>query len=97
MSDYNTTQSDYREKCKARIKRQLEISMILFSYNIAVIIVIASHSDCHLASLSVCQSVTESVTDSHSLSDSLSQSVNGMSNERVFFVKQLVKLRHMRK
>ena len=29
MSDYNTTQSDYREKCKARIQRQLEISMIL--------------------------------------------------------------------
>ena len=55
MSDYNTTQSDYREKCKARIKRQLEISMILSSYNIAVIIIIASHSDCHLASLSVCQ------------------------------------------
>lgn len=26
MSDYNTTQSDYREKCKARIKRQLEIT-----------------------------------------------------------------------
>ncbi|XP_029194329.1 syntaxin-1A-like [Acropora muricata] len=26
MSDYNTTQSDYREKCKARIQRQLEIT-----------------------------------------------------------------------
>ncbi|XP_068750514.1 syntaxin-1A-like isoform X1 [Montipora capricornis] len=26
MSDYNTTQSDYREKCKGRIQRQLEIT-----------------------------------------------------------------------
>jgi len=29
MSDYNTTQSEYREMCKARIQRQLEIGMIL--------------------------------------------------------------------
>lgn len=26
MSEYNTTQSDYRERCKGRIQRQLEIS-----------------------------------------------------------------------
>jgi len=28
MSDYNTTQSEYREMCKARIQRQLEIAGI---------------------------------------------------------------------
>lgn len=27
MTDYNKTQTDYREKCKGRIQRQLEISM----------------------------------------------------------------------
>ena len=27
MTDYNKTQTDYRERCKARIQRQLEISM----------------------------------------------------------------------
>lgn len=26
MSEYNTTQTDYRERCKGRIQRQLEIS-----------------------------------------------------------------------
>lgn len=26
MSEYNATQSDYRERCKGRIQRQLEIS-----------------------------------------------------------------------
>ncbi|KAJ3590193.1 hypothetical protein NHX12_008147 [Muraenolepis orangiensis] len=26
MSEYNTTQSDYRERCKGRIQRQLEIT-----------------------------------------------------------------------
>lgn len=26
MTDYNKTQTDYRERCKARIQRQLEIS-----------------------------------------------------------------------
>ena len=26
MTDYNKTQTDYRERCKGRIKRQLEIS-----------------------------------------------------------------------
>lgn len=26
MTDYNTTQNDYRDRCKARIKRQLEIT-----------------------------------------------------------------------
>ena len=30
MSDYNATQTEYREKCKARIKRQLEISKFEF-------------------------------------------------------------------
>lgn len=26
MTEYNRTQTDYRERCKARIQRQLEIS-----------------------------------------------------------------------
>lgn len=26
MSEYNATQTDYRERCKGRIQRQLEIS-----------------------------------------------------------------------
>lgn len=26
MTDYNVTQNDYRERCKARIQRQLEIT-----------------------------------------------------------------------
>ena len=26
MTEYNTTQNDYRERCKARIQRQLEIT-----------------------------------------------------------------------
>lgn len=34
MSDYNTTQSDYREKCKARIQRQLEISELMWYYEL---------------------------------------------------------------
>ena len=29
MTEYNRTQTDYRERCKARIQRQLEISKIL--------------------------------------------------------------------
>ena len=37
MSDYNTTQSEYREKCKARIQRQLEISMTSFPVLIYVL------------------------------------------------------------
>jgi syntaxin 1A len=32
MTDYNKTQTDYRERCKARIQRQLEISKNSF-YN----------------------------------------------------------------
>ena len=28
MSEYNATQSDYRERCKGRIQRQLEISKL---------------------------------------------------------------------
>ena len=33
MTDYNKTQTDYRERCKARIQRQLEISEFCVSYN----------------------------------------------------------------
>ena len=29
MSEYNATQSDYRERCKGRIQRQLEISKLI--------------------------------------------------------------------
>ena len=44
MSDYNTTQSDYREKCKARIQRQLEISELMWycelkAFNLLVLLV----------------------------------------------------------
>lgn len=28
MTEYNRTQTDYRERCKARIQRQLEISKL---------------------------------------------------------------------
>lgn len=31
MTDYNQTQVDYRERCKARIQRQLEIGMYNYS------------------------------------------------------------------
>jgi t-SNARE complex subunit (syntaxin) len=34
MTDYNKTQTDYRERCKARIQRQLEISKNSFLVNI---------------------------------------------------------------
>jgi syntaxin 1A len=30
MTEYNRTQTDYRERCKGRIQRQLEISTTLF-------------------------------------------------------------------
>ena len=33
MSDYNKTQIDYRERCKARIQRQLEISKNSLHFN----------------------------------------------------------------
>ena len=33
MTDYNKTQTDYRERCKARIQRQLEISTFLLTGN----------------------------------------------------------------
>lgn len=29
MNDYNKMQNDYRERCKARIQRQLEISTLI--------------------------------------------------------------------
>jgi syntaxin 1A len=29
MTEYNRTQTDYRERCKARIQRQLEISKMI--------------------------------------------------------------------
>ena len=29
MTDYNKTQTDYRERCKGRIQRQLDIGKIL--------------------------------------------------------------------
>ena len=28
MTEYNRTQTDYRERCKSRIQRQLEISRV---------------------------------------------------------------------
>jgi syntaxin 1A len=34
MTDYNKTQTEYRERCKARIQRQLEISKNSFLVNI---------------------------------------------------------------
>lgn len=40
MTDYNKTQTDYRERCKARIQRQLEISMP-FSFAILLLLVTA--------------------------------------------------------
>jgi t-SNARE complex subunit (syntaxin) len=33
MTDYNKTQTDYRERCKARIQRQLEISQFCLFLN----------------------------------------------------------------
>jgi syntaxin 1A len=33
MTDYNKTQTDYRERCKARIQRQLEISQFCLFQN----------------------------------------------------------------
>ena len=30
MTEYNRTQTDYRERCKARIQRQLEITGMFF-------------------------------------------------------------------
>lgn len=39
MTDYNKTQTDYRERCKARIQRQLEISkLVLINYSLLIII-----------------------------------------------------------
>lgn len=35
MTDYNKTQTEYRERCKARIQRQLEISKKLLKTLIA--------------------------------------------------------------
>jgi hypothetical protein len=32
MTEYNRTQTDYRERCKARIQRQLEISKIFHTF-----------------------------------------------------------------
>lgn len=37
MTEYNRTQTDYRERCKGRIQRQLEISKILFYTNQQII------------------------------------------------------------
>ena len=34
MSDYNTTQVDYRERCKKRFQRQLELSKLLHHFSI---------------------------------------------------------------
>lgn len=31
MTEYNRTQTDYRERCKARIQRQLEISKLILT------------------------------------------------------------------
>lgn len=36
MNDYNNAQIDYRERCKARIQRQLEISNKLRSINVFI-------------------------------------------------------------
>ena len=40
MTEYNRTQTDYRERCKSRIQRQLEISKLLFHENILIKIII---------------------------------------------------------
>lgn len=32
MTEYNRTQTDYRERCKGRIQRQLEISMYYYNH-----------------------------------------------------------------
>lgn len=32
MTEYNRTQTDYRERCKGRIQRQLEISKYVFYF-----------------------------------------------------------------
>lgn len=32
MTEYNRTQTDYRERCKGRIQRQLEISKFFFGF-----------------------------------------------------------------
>ena len=34
MTEYNRTQTDYRERCKGRIQRQLEISKFEFLFNV---------------------------------------------------------------
>lgn len=37
MTEYNRTQTDYRERCKGRIQRQLEISeLIIYYYNFGI-------------------------------------------------------------
>lgn len=39
MTEYNRTQTDYRERCKGRIQRQLEISknFILFNSHLVLL------------------------------------------------------------
>ena len=37
MTEYNRTQTDYRERCKSRIQRQLEISKYSFIYKQATV------------------------------------------------------------
>lgn len=38
MTEYNRTQTDYRERCKGRIQRQLEISKNLYLLTVNVIL-----------------------------------------------------------
>jgi hypothetical protein len=46
MNDYNNAQIDYRERCKARIQRQLEISKsFIFKLCINVLVVL---NECYL-------------------------------------------------
>lgn len=47
MTEYNRTQTDYRERCKGRIQRQLEISKystILFNYLLSLSILTEYYS-----------------------------------------------------
>lgn len=66
MTEYNRTQTDYRERCKSRIQRQLEISMLcfVFYYYIGIIYLFFSF---------ICNNIAGRITTNEELEEMLDQ------------------------
>ena len=72
MNDYNKVQLGYREKCKERIQRQLEISelmfaCLLFSLLSRIIFILRKHIYFYLAGRSVTEGEVEEMLESGNL------------------------------